>query len=145
MRVRPDEVFENSKGNHTTRAQRANAAAVARQKARHVERDYFGRPILSAQEQREIAAGAQMLKARAGSRLDAVMVERGLAPSRDKAKALIAQGVVFVGKTCAKKASMTVPEGARVRIVEDDAAGGSAPTVSADDSAGPSAEDGSQA
>ena len=118
MRVRPDEVFENSKGKHTTRAQRANAAAVARQKARHVERDYFGRPILSAQEQREVAAGAQMLKARAGARLDAVMVERGLAPSRDKAKALVAQGRVYVGKTRAKKPSMAVPDGARVRVVD---------------------------
>jgi 23S rRNA (cytidine1920-2'-O)/16S rRNA (cytidine1409-2'-O)-methyltransferase len=52
-------------------------------------------------------------------RLDRYLVEKGLAESREKAKALIVQGKVRVeGKVVAKPA-FPVPEGARVEVLEE--------------------------
>ena len=47
-------------------------------------------------------------------RLDVVLVEKGFAPSREKAKAIIMSGIVFVDNQKADKAGMTIPEDAAV-------------------------------
>ena len=49
-------------------------------------------------------------------RLDAYLVGRGLAPSRDKAKALIDQGLVYVAGSNRVKASMAVAQGVEVEV-----------------------------
>lgn len=49
-------------------------------------------------------------------RLDALLVERGLAPSREKAQALILAGLVVVDDHRAAKAGQRVPERAEVRV-----------------------------
>lgn len=51
-------------------------------------------------------------------RIDRLLVERGLADSREKAQALIMAGNVLVGDTLATKAGMSVPEDADVRLKE---------------------------
>ena len=49
-------------------------------------------------------------------RLDVLVVERGLADSREKAQALIMAGLVFVDERPATKAGASVPESAVVRL-----------------------------
>lgn len=49
-------------------------------------------------------------------RLDKLMVERGLAPSREKAQALIMAGQVVVGDHAVDKAGQQVPVDAEIRI-----------------------------
>lgn len=49
-------------------------------------------------------------------RLDKLMVERGLAPSREKAQALIMAGQVVVGDHAAQKAGQQVPPDVDIRI-----------------------------
>ncbi|MGQ0672041.1 MAG: TlyA family RNA methyltransferase [Hyphomicrobium sp.] len=58
-------------------------------------------------------------------RLDDVMVERGLAPTRARAKGLILRGRVRVSGETARKAGQTIAEGAPVEL-----AGAAAPRVS---------------
>ena len=48
----------------------------------------------------------------AKKRLDVLMVEQGLAPSREKAKALIMAGQVYWQEEKCDKAGMTLPEDA---------------------------------
>ncbi len=52
------------------------------------------------------------------TRLDQVLVQRGLAPTREKAQALILGGQVFVNDQKADKAGRTVADDAVVRIAE---------------------------
>lgn len=52
-------------------------------------------------------------------RLDVALVERGLCESRERAKALIEAGVVFVGTRVIKKPSEGVDDTDALRIVED--------------------------
>lgn len=52
-------------------------------------------------------------------RLDVEMVNRGLCPSREKARALILAGEVRVGAVRAEKAGQEIPEGAEITVVED--------------------------
>ncbi|GLV47017.1 TlyA family rRNA (cytidine-2'-O)-methyltransferase [Thermus sp. LT1-2-5] len=52
-------------------------------------------------------------------RLDRYLVEQGLAESREKAKALIAQGKVRVEGKVVQKAAYPVPEGAQVEVLEE--------------------------
>ena len=49
-------------------------------------------------------------------RLDQLLVERGLAPTREKAAALILSGTVLIGEQCVDKAGTPVDPGAEVRI-----------------------------
>ena len=49
-------------------------------------------------------------------RLDVVLVEKGFAPSREKAKAIIMSGIVFVDNQKADKAGMSIPEDAAVEV-----------------------------
>jgi 23S rRNA (cytidine1920-2'-O)/16S rRNA (cytidine1409-2'-O)-methyltransferase len=51
-------------------------------------------------------------------RLDQLLVDRGLAPSRAKAQAMILAGEVFVGEARAGKAGDTLPETAELRVAE---------------------------
>ncbi|HMD47561.1 MAG TPA: TlyA family RNA methyltransferase [Bryobacteraceae bacterium] len=51
-------------------------------------------------------------------RLDQLLVERGLAPSREKAQALILAGQVLLNGQRADKAGRTVPVDSRVELVE---------------------------
>jgi 23S rRNA (cytidine1920-2'-O)/16S rRNA (cytidine1409-2'-O)-methyltransferase len=52
----------------------------------------------------------------AKERIDKLVVERGLAPSREKARALIMAGQVVVGDHAAEKAGQMVPVDAEVRL-----------------------------
>ena len=52
-------------------------------------------------------------------RLDVEMAERGLCPSREKARALILAGVVRVNGIRAEKAGQEIPSDAEVTVVED--------------------------
>ena len=49
-------------------------------------------------------------------RLDKLMVEKGLAPSREKAQALIMAGQVVVGDHAAQKAGQQVTSEVEIRI-----------------------------
>lgn len=51
-----------------------------------------------------------------GTRLDLYLTEHGLVQSRERAKALIMEGLVYVDDVKADKAGDTVPEGARVEL-----------------------------
>src|SRR4029077_6715257 len=51
-------------------------------------------------------------------RIDKLLVERGLAETREKAQALIMAGNVLVGEEPATKAGMPVPEDADIRLKE---------------------------
>lgn len=115
MRIRSDEeLIDMQNSGKTTRAMRAAAKASARIKARHVERDYFGRPV---EPLTPVApsGGVDGVK-RAGTRLDAWLVANGAAPSRDKAKILIAEGRVTVNGSGKVKPSTLVPDNARVEV-----------------------------
>jgi len=50
-------------------------------------------------------------------RLDTLLVERGLAESREKARAAVLAGKVLVGDRAVAKPGMLIPEGADVRLV----------------------------
>jgi 23S rRNA (cytidine1920-2'-O)/16S rRNA (cytidine1409-2'-O)-methyltransferase len=50
-------------------------------------------------------------------RLDTLLVERGLAESREKARAAVLAGKVLVGDRAVAKPGMLIPEGAEVRLV----------------------------
>src|SRR5438477_512758 len=50
------------------------------------------------------------------SRLDKLLVDRGLAPSRERAQALILAGQVVVGEHVATKAGQPVDDAAEVRL-----------------------------
>ncbi|WP_243094588.1 TlyA family RNA methyltransferase [Thermus thalpophilus] len=52
-------------------------------------------------------------------RLDRYLVERGLAESREKAKALIAEGKVRVEGKVVQRPAYPVPEGAQVEVLEE--------------------------
>ncbi|HEV3231630.1 MAG TPA: TlyA family RNA methyltransferase [Candidatus Dormibacteraeota bacterium] len=54
----------------------------------------------------------------AGTRLDQALVERGMAPSREKAQALIRAGMVRLGEVAADQADQRVPPGAALTVVE---------------------------
>ena len=102
-----------------TRADRANEHAVNRQKNRHAERDYFGRVMPEPGSMRPDLTPAAAKRAAEGTvRLDAYLVGRGLAPSRDKAKLLIDAGQVFVNGTNRVKASMAVGPGTKIEVRE---------------------------
>jgi 23S rRNA (cytidine1920-2'-O)/16S rRNA (cytidine1409-2'-O)-methyltransferase len=58
--------------------------------------------------------------ARAKSRLDAIVVERGLAASRERARAIILAGQVRVNGTVVSKAGAPVDAGADVTLIEPD-------------------------
>ena len=49
-------------------------------------------------------------------RLDVLMVERGLAPSREKAKALLMSGIVYVDGEKEDKAGTNVPSDAEIEV-----------------------------
>lgn len=53
-------------------------------------------------------------------RLDKLLLERGLVPSRERAQALILAGRVLVNEQKLEKAGATVPADAQVRILGDD-------------------------
>ena len=101
-----------------TRADRANEHAVMRQKNRHAERDYFGRVIPEPGSQRPdlTPAAAKRICAQG-----AYLVGRGFAPSRDKAKALIDQGLVYVAGSNRVKASLAVGPGMQIEVREPEA------------------------
>jgi 23S rRNA (cytidine1920-2'-O)/16S rRNA (cytidine1409-2'-O)-methyltransferase len=54
------------------------------------------------------------------TRIDKLMVEKGLAPSREKAQALIMAGAVLVDEVAVTKAGTPVSEDATVRVKGDD-------------------------
>lgn len=110
----------NGKG-HASRANRASDHAAARQKARHAERDYFGRIIEEPDPHRGLSEGAIMRSQMGAVRLDAWLVNHGFAPSRDKAKDLISSGRVFVdGTTQRVKPSMPIMDDMSVDIRSTD-------------------------
>ena len=52
-------------------------------------------------------------------RLDVLLVEKGLAPSREKAKAIIMAGIVYVDGNKEDKAGTTFPEQAVIEVKGD--------------------------
>ena len=58
--------------------------------------------------------------AHARERLDKVLVEKGLVPSRERARALIMAGMVVVDDHAAQKAGEQVPPGAKIRLKGED-------------------------
>ncbi|GAM10640.1 putative rRNA methyltransferase YqxC [Geobacter sp. OR-1] len=56
----------------------------------------------------------------AKERLDRVLVERGLAPSRERARALIMAGMVIVGDHAILKAGEQIPSDAAIRLKGED-------------------------
>jgi len=68
-------------------------------------------------------AGAQPMPERiriGKSRLDVLLVDRGLAPSRERARALILAGLVRVGGVVVSKAGTSVPADAAVALAQED-------------------------
>ena len=123
MRIKPEsfeQVANGDKSAHPgTRADRASMHAAKRIMNRHAERDFLGRPIyeVKQQMQEEQLSTAALRRMREGTeRLDAVLVSRGLAPSRDKAKALISSGAVTVDGTNKVKASTAVAPDAVIEV-----------------------------
>ena len=49
-------------------------------------------------------------------RLDVLLFEKGMVPSRDRAKAIIMSGIVYVNNQKADKAGMSIPEDAEIEI-----------------------------
>ncbi len=49
-------------------------------------------------------------------RLDVLLVEKGLIPSREKAKAIIMSGIVYVNNQKADKAGMSIPEDSEIEV-----------------------------
>ena len=132
MRIKPESWSPDpEKKGPGTRADRASAHAAARIKARHAERDYFGRPIYKDEPKVE-GTPAAIKRVRTGTvRLDAWLVANGYAPSRDKAKVVIAEGRVWVdGKNGGKvKPSLAVSDAnvIEVKPAEEDASEAEAP------------------
>ena len=121
MRIRPEELTEtsDSKKGPGTRGERARSAAVARIKARHAERDYFGRPIFDDEPIVEVSPAAAKRAAEGTVRLDAWLVAHGAAPSRDKAKALINEGRVLVNGSRKKaKPSLAVSNDTAIEVID---------------------------
>ena len=115
MKVRIDpETGDLGRGDKNTRAKRAAEHAYTRRKARHVERDYFGRPLEDIAPPKPVAQ--VMAKKPAGPRLDAWLVTQGLAPSRDKAKALICAGLVSINGSYKVKPATPVEPDDRVEV-----------------------------
>jgi 23S rRNA (cytidine1920-2'-O)/16S rRNA (cytidine1409-2'-O)-methyltransferase len=56
----------------------------------------------------------------AKARIDVLLVERGLTPSRERARAMILAGRVLVNEQKVEKPGVTVPEDAAIRILGDD-------------------------
>lgn len=110
MRIKPQtESDEQSDGRkHTTRGSRSAEHAATRLKNRHVERDFFGRPIEEPDPMAGVTQG-MLMRARTGAkRLDAWLVEHGHAASRERAKLLIAGGSVRVDGSAKVKPSTPV-------------------------------------
>jgi 23S rRNA (cytidine1920-2'-O)/16S rRNA (cytidine1409-2'-O)-methyltransferase len=61
-----------------------------------------------------------ILQMTASQRLDVALVERGLAPSRERAQALIAAGLVLIGTERARSAAQRVAGGAEVAVTGRD-------------------------
>lgn len=120
VRERPD-FDENGKPlGPGTRADRAANHAAARIKNRHAERDWLGR-VIEEPKPFDGMTEAQVQRAKAGAtRLDAYLVDMGLAASRDKAKALISAGRVAVdGTTDRVKPSTPIAPGQKVTVTGD--------------------------
>lgn len=119
MRIKPAaEPSPGKKAKHTTRAERASANAATRLENRHVERDYFGRPIRPADPD-EGRTPAAIKRVREGTvRLDAWLVSHGFADSRAKAKTLVDEGRVRVPGVSKVKASTAVAEDAAIEVLE---------------------------
>jgi 23S rRNA (cytidine1920-2'-O)/16S rRNA (cytidine1409-2'-O)-methyltransferase len=60
------------------------------------------------------------MSAAAKKRIDLLLVERGLVPSRERARALILAGRVLVSEQKVEKAGATVPEDAPIRLLGED-------------------------
>ena len=120
MRLKDISGSEKKKG-PGTRAERANEHAVNRQKNRHAERDYFGRVINPQAAKPELSHAAAKRIVDGTVRLDAYLVGRGLAPARDKAKALIDEGVVFVEGSNRVKPSTPIALGMTVEVRRSEA------------------------
>lgn len=130
MRIKPppEPTPGKKKSKHSTRADRASAHAAARIEARHAERDYFGRPIRPIAEGYSSILGTSApasspskLDRMGATRLDAWLVANGLVVSRDKAKAAIGAGEVWVDGSNKVKASTPVVESTKVELrrIED--------------------------
>lgn len=117
MRIRPED-FEKDRTSEdgATRGARARTHAVDRLKSRHVERDYFGRPIVASEERDAAAATLTVAAVKGGVRLDVFLVSHGCAPGRDKAKALIESGSVKVSGVQKVKPSTVVSERTVVEV-----------------------------
>lgn len=124
MRIKPESeaLIGAKKGGKTTRAERASAHAAARIKARHVERDYFGRPVVDPKEQkiRDLSPAAVKREKTGTVRLDAWLVANGLSVSRDKAKVLISSGSVYVDGSNDVKPSLPVSDDMDIRVAESE-------------------------
>lgn len=125
MRIKP-ESFEaaaagpggsKKKTGPGTRASRASDHAAKRILARHIERDYFGNPIYAKDPDEGLSPAAVMRKHNDMVRLDAWLVAKGYAGSREKAKELVAQGLVHVQHVTRVKPS--TPIGAKTRVNVD--------------------------
>jgi 23S rRNA (cytidine1920-2'-O)/16S rRNA (cytidine1409-2'-O)-methyltransferase len=69
---------------------------------------------------RRMGRRAQVLKRETASRLDTALVDRGLAPSRERARALILAGQITVNGRMVSKAGTAVPLDARIELVTPD-------------------------
>ena len=119
MRIKPPSETTPTPGKKakpTTRAERSAANAATRLENRHLERDYFGRPIRPAAPEEGLTTAA-VKRVREGTvRLDAWLVAHGFADSRAKAKALIDGGRVSVRGVTKVKASTAVAEDACIEV-----------------------------
>lgn len=117
MRIKPESWSPDpEKKGPGTRADRASAHAAARIKARHAERDYFGRPIFKDEPKIE-GTPASIKRVKTGTvRLDAWLVSNGFAPARDKAKLLIAAGAVTVDGSAKVKPSTPVSDAMCIEV-----------------------------
>ena len=117
MRIRPED-FEKDRTSEdsATRGARARTHAVDRLKSRKLERDYFGRPVVPAEDRDAAAATLTVAAVKGGVRLDAYLVSHGFAPGRDKAKVLIDSGAVKVSGVQKVKPSTVVSAGTVVEV-----------------------------
>ncbi len=68
----------------------------------------------------EVGEDAKMTSGAAKIRVDLLLVERGLVPSRERARALILAGRVLVREQKVDKPGATVPEDAHIRLLGED-------------------------
>ncbi len=68
----------------------------------------------------EVGEDAKMTSGAAKMRVDLLLVERGLVPSRERARALILAGRVLVREQKVDKPGATVPEDAPIRLLGED-------------------------